>query len=153
MRRICGNCALKAIQGGVCPYFNQAFDGEEAGCPMFTTKVEHCDICGSYLVHGGVIQEDEDCIHLICEQCAVAPPCGTCVCKGECGFQTDRSCTEPHMVNVRQQQGNMVVQTQIKNPKRIEATCKKSCPCWFDEIGCIKDFGTGCLQYKTNWRE
>jgi hypothetical protein len=56
-------------------------------------------------------------------------------------------------------QGNMIAQTQVMNPKRVEATCRRGCPC-FNEDGldngtfCMRQNGDcGCKKYHTNWRK
>ena len=43
----------------------------------------------------------------------------------------------PQMVMKTIQQGIMIVQQQVPNPKRIEKYCKV-CNCWDDEYGCFK---------------
>lgn len=153
MEKLCGNCALQALQGGICPLFNSQMKDNETGCPMFTTHVEYCDICGRATAKGAVIDTCDSDMHILCNNCATTPLCGTCIRINECAFRTDQSCPEPPMVNVQQRQGNMVLQTQIRNPKRIDATCKQGCPCWSDEFGCIKEHQCGCDKYKIRWRE
>ena len=158
MERICANCALKAIKGGMCPIFNANME-EEKGCPIFTTEVRTCNICGNVILQGDVLQYDDD--HngyaLLCNVCANADPCATCRYINTCRFQNDNECTEPPYETVQIRQGNATIQTQRMNPKRVQATCAQGCSC-FNEDGlddgtfCIKTNNCGCKNYKLNWR-
>ena len=152
--RECKRCVLPSLNGGKCPVFN-GDTSAEAGCPVFASSVNPCAYCGSHIAIGGVIETDDTGIHLICEQCADLPMCQRCVSGNECLFQTDRTCPEPPMETITQRQGNAVIQTQVPNPKRIDLTCAKGCPCYTGlEMGahCAKQLGCGCDKYKSNWR-
>lgn len=157
MERVCANCALNAIKGGMCPIFN-ADMSEENGCPFFTTELQLCEVCGNHIFKGAIIAEDDGIYHMTCPQCGTnLNQCATCIQQSQCAFQNDQSCPEPPYVMVQYRQGNAVIQTQQLNPKRIEATCRAGCPC-FNEDGlddgtyCRKQDGCGCNKYKTNWR-
>lgn len=150
--RNCGKCALKAHNGGICPIFQKEMDDEQ-GCPYFKLELDTCDICGQIIVNGGIFQDET---HLVCNNCGTGSSCSICVHAHECRFQTDRSCTEPPHIPVQQRQGNMVIQTQIPNPKRIELTCAAGCPCYYPEgategAHCWKQFNCACKNYKTNY--
>lgn len=156
MERKCGDCALKALKGGMCPVFNANMEGE-SGCPYFTTDLKVCEICGSIIPKGGYIQEDNEVFHLMCGDCATGNPCKSCKSVKECRLQTDQSCPEPLYVMVQQRQGNMVVQSQQLNPKRVQATCAQGCPCFREEgledgTFCWKETGCGCNNHNYNWR-
>ena len=151
MKRKCDDCALKALKNGMCPVFNVNMEGEN-GCPYFTTELKLCEICGSIVPKGGYIQEDEGIFHLMCGDCATGHPCKTCTELTFCRFQNDQACQEPPYVMVQQRQGNMIVQTQTINPKRIQATCAQGCPCYSEEHHCLREFGCGCSNLKINWR-
>ena len=155
--RSCGDCALKAIKGGMCPVFN-ADMSEENGCPLFTTELQLCEVCGNHIFRGAIIAEDDGIYHMTCPQCGTnLNQCATCIHQSQCAFQNDQSCPEPPYVMVQQRQGNAIIQTQRLNPKRVQATCARGCPC-FNEDGlddgtyCRKQDGCGCNKYKTNWR-
>lgn len=155
MEHKCGQCALKALKGGMCPIFN-ADMSEKDGCPYFTTELRTCHICGSVILGAGILEADGDIWHEMCQKCAAASPCNVCQRK-ECRFNTDQSCTEPPYVMVQQRQGNAIIQTQTLNPKRVEATCAQGCPCYNPEgledgLFCLSTVGCGCKNYKTNWR-
>ena len=116
----CGQCALKALKNGMCPVLNANME-DENGCPYFTTEVHACEICGTIIPKGGYIQEDNEVFHLICHDCATSNPCKSCDKVKSCRFEQDQTCQEPAYVMVQQRQGNMVVQSQALNPKRIQA--------------------------------
>ena len=153
MEHKCGQCALKALQGGMCPIF-RADMSEKDGCPYFTSELRTCHICGSVILGAGVLEADEDIWHEMCQKCAAAAPCAVCQ-HTDCRFQSDRFCQEPPFVMVEQRKGNMIVQSQMLNPKRVQATCAQGCTCYYeDEEGfiCLRQEGCGCKNYKTNWR-
>ena len=153
MEHKCGQCALEALKGGMCPIFN-ADMGEKDGCPYFTPELRTCHICGSVILGAGILEADGDIWHEMCQQCAAASPCAVCQ-HTDCRFQSDQSCQEPPFVMVEQRKGNMIMQTQAINPKRIQATCAQGCSCYHEtEEGfiCFRQQGCGCKNYKTNWR-
>ena len=152
----CGQCALKHLEGGVCPVFKSDMS-EEDGCPLFKNELKTCSICGSVILEKGILEEDDGKWHLLCGRCLSAPDCQICG-NQYCAFQQDQSCQEPPYVMREMRQGNMIMQTQVMNPKRIEATCRKDCPC-FNEDGldngtfCGRQQGTGCRNHKIIWRD
>ena len=148
----CGQCALKALKNGMCPVFNANMEGEN-GCPYFTAEIHTCEICGNIIPKGGYIQEDNGEFHLMCGDCATGHPCKSCKEVNSCRFETDQNCQEPPYVMVQQRQGNMVVQTQSLNPKRVQATCAAGCSCYSEEHGCMREYGCGCNNHKFNWRK
>lgn len=157
MERKCDDCALKALKHGMCPIFNENMEGE-SGCPYYTTELHACEICGALVPKGGYIQEEDGIFHLMCGDCATGHPCRTCKLVSDCRFQDDNSCQEPPFVMVQQRQGNMVVQSQQLNPKRVQATCANGCPCFREEgltdgIFCWKQqTDCGCKNHINNWR-
>ena len=58
-----------------------------------------------------------------------------------CSFENDPS-PLPKIVQKQVRQGNMTAITQVRNPERIEITCKKDCPCYDPEFECLRQFGT-----------
>lgn len=153
MEHKCGQCALKALQGGMCPIF-RADMSEKDGCPYFTSELRTCHICGSVIFGAGVLEADGDIWHESCQRCAAAAPCAVCQ-HTDCRFQSDQSCQEPPFVMVEQRKGNVIMQAQAINPKRVQATCAQGCSCYHEtEEGfiCFRQEGCGCKNYKTNWR-
>lgn len=151
----CDTCAYKALQNGACPVFKADMTGHD-GCPYHSVELNTCDICGSIIFGKGILEEDEGRWHILCNSCLAATRCKTCV-NQYCAFMQDKNCKEEPYVMVQQRQGNVIMQTQALNPKRVEATCRKGCPC-FNEDGlddgtfCGRQNECGCSKYKTNWR-
>ena len=156
MERKCGDCALKALKGGMCPIFNANME-EENGCPYFTTEINSCDICGNLILKNACFQEDNGVFHVMCYDCTTAVPCKSCQRMSECRLQKDETCPEPLYVMVQYRQGPAIIQTQKLNPKRVEATCAQGCPCFRqegldDDDFCWKQNNCGCNNHKMNWR-
>lgn len=84
----------------------------------------------------------DDCgetYYYICAQCYSYR--GTCVsCKDAqtCPFET-ADISLPKIIQQTYQQGPMTVSQTVKNPARIEETCKKLCKCWNPDFGCLKE--------------
>lgn len=156
MERKCGDCALKALKAGVCPVFERDMEGEN-GCPLFTTEVKTCDICGNVIVSKLCYEIDNDEVHTICRNCLTAHPCQCCVNSDKCTFNSDESCTVPPYILDQRREGRSVTIIQKINPKRVQATCAQGCKC-FNAEGlddgnfCIKTIGCGCINYRANWR-
>lgn len=149
----CWRCALLQSNRGICPVFKRDTSAE-AGCPLFSSALYQCEICGAHITEEAIISQEEEQNHLMCANCASQPLCGVCVRAQECLFRTDQSCVEPPMITATQRQGNAVIQTQIPNPKRVKMLCV-GCPCYSGkDVGehCFKDLGFGCKNHKTNWR-
>lgn len=153
----CDTCVFKTMRNGACPIFNADMTGKD-GCPYHSTDLHICSICGNPMIEKSILERDENGVwHEMCSQCANAPLCHNCA-HSYCAFQQDSHCPEPPVIMVEHRQGNMIMQTQTINPKRVEATCRKGCPC-FNEDGlddgsfCTRQFGCGCEKYHTNWRD
>ena len=81
-----------------------------------------------------------------CVRCAqYFNTCTMCIHARECDFETNPS-PLPKQVQQTTQQGPMVVQQIIKNPARIDISCRNGCPCFSEELGCLKENGI-CSQY------
>ena len=151
----CDTCAYKSIANGGCPIFHADMSGKD-GCPYHSTELHTCDICGTVIFGKAILTEENDKWYGICPNCCNAPPCKICA-NQYCAFQQDASCQEPPYVMREVRQGNMIMQTQVMNPKRVEATCRKGCPC-FNEDGlddgafCGRQNEFGCAKHKINWR-
>lgn len=152
----CDDCAIKSIHNGGCPIFQADMSGKD-GCPYFAGDLHLCEICGRPILGSAILDQDEGGgWHEICHNCMTANLCQIC-CNQYCAFEQDQSCQEPPYVMAQMRQGNAIMQTQVPNPKRVEATCRKGCPC-FNEDGldngtyCIRRSGDGCRNHRVNWR-
>ena len=152
----CDTCVFKTMRNGACPIFNADMTGQN-GCPYHSTELHTCGICGNPMIEKSILERDENGVwHEMCTKCANAPRCHNCA-HSYCAFQEDTHCPEPPMVMRQMRQGNMIVQQQVMNPKRVEATCRKGCPCFNEDSlddgsFCRRQDECGCEKYHTIWR-
>lgn len=126
-----------------CKRYGSDVNPNEDTCSKHTSASIFCAICGRELLKEGSIIDGD---RIICGECLNAM--GTCaVCRNgnSCAFETDPS-SLPKIVQKQIRQGNMTSVVQIKNPDRVEITCKKYCPCFSPENGCLKQSGV-CDKY------
>ena len=101
-----------------------------------------CKYCGQE--HVAIINEDGSGM---CRKCfSLAGTCHLCENGTLCDFETS-PLNLPKQEQKTIRQGNMVVQTVVKNEARIRETCLKNCPCYDPDFGCFKENGT-CGKYK-----
>ena len=150
-KRTCGECALRQQTGGVCPLFNKAVSADEGGCPSFTGTQIFCELCHNLIIGTGNALIDITIpgeTHSICKQCQkLIGHCNTCRRASACAFETDPS-DLPKVIQQQVRQGNMISVMTVKNPSRIDITCKKGCPCFDSEIGCLRESNNSCGNYK-----
>ena len=134
----CGDCLLQKRSGGVCPVFQESVNEIDNACRKYIGHDSPvCGFCGSLMPGKGefVIMEDGETI-LSCTNCAERiGTCATCAQARYCEFETS-NIQIPKQVPRVIRQGNMQVQTIVRNPEREKETCMKGCPCW-DEENCI----------------
>lgn len=149
--RKCIYCAIYKQNGGKCPIFAQDVS-QERGCPLYTTQLDPCEICGKHITGNKILRLEEESVHQICANCDDIISAQACqVCEGMmyCAFQQDQSCKLQPYVVVQQRQGNAVVQMQQKNPERIAATCAKGCKCYHNGY-CCRESGI-CENHQVAW--
>ena len=106
-----------------------------------------CDYCGRENIHAPIVVPIEySDPKLMCDQCfPYCNTCGLCNQVQYCEFETNPS-PIPKQVQQTIRQGNMVAQTVVRNPERIQAFCVP-CQCWNTENQCCgREFGT-CGNY------
>ena len=124
-------------------------------CQHYTESPYICELCGRYLSYEGVnyTYGDKTKHHLVCISCfSILYTCQTCKCANTCNFEQDSTVPEPAYVMQQMRQGPAIIQQQVKNPKRINLTCKVNCPCFINEQ-CCKEIGS-CDKYQCfveNW--
>lgn len=105
-----------------------------------------CNICGRPCLENAIVCT-EPVAYVMCPQCFQhCGTCALCISARECLFETSPSLL-PKQIQQTIRQGNMTMQSIVKNPDRIRETCQKGCKCWSDDLGCLKQNGT-CGQYK-----
>ena len=93
-----------------------------------------CDYCGSPV--STIVDTECNCSCVNCYQQFYT--CRACEMGSICEFETNPS-SLPKVVSQTIRQGPAVLQTQVKNPQRIEEFCHK-CLCWnTDEGYCGKE--------------
>ena len=149
--KICGDCLIQKQAGGMCPVFQEKVNPADKACRKYighdSTK---CGICGS-LMPGKpqiVLMGDGD-ILTTCLNCAEnLGVCATCAQAKFCDFETN-PINIPKQVQKVIRQGNMQMQTIIRNPEREKETCMKGCPCWdSEECVCLRQGGNGCKAWR-----
>ena len=128
----------------------------EGLCHNYTESPFICEVCGKHLIAESVNYTTgiESPFHIVCINCLHQMyTCGTCIEAQTCKFENDQTIPEPAYVMQTIQQGPVISQMQVKNPKRINLTCKVNCPCFVDG-DCIRAAGGYCDKYKCavkNW--
>ncbi len=114
-------------------------------CPHYTNDLPTCGICGKATLETLITQIEDRWVHL-CPECnAKLGTCATCEKVSHCLFHEDNS-PLPKYVPKTIQQGGAVIQTQVPNPERVNATCA-FCDCYNGDRCCRSD------SYCTNYVE
>lgn len=133
--RVCGNCAYRQHESQPCPILKRPTASTDT-CPYYASELLQCQMCGNVLVSNDqIVYRDGKTICLSCQN--MMGTCQTCHLGQSCPFETDPS-PLPKYVMATQQQGNMVMQTQVRNPERERQLCQTKCKCWDAELGCLK---------------
>jgi hypothetical protein len=118
--------------------FQEKVEDNDSACRKYIGHDSSvCGFCGSLMPGKGeiVIMEDGSTV-LSCPKCAERiGTCATCAQARACDFETN-PIQIPKQVQKVIRQGNMQMQTVIRNPEREKETCMKGCSCW-DEENCI----------------
>ena len=143
----CFNCAYRALNPQQCPLIGYEYtDNRNQICPYHTTELPKCDICGKVVPDSMFTQKSDGSWIRICKNCqSKSGTCGGCSKSSTCDFETNPS-PIPKAVQKRIQQGNQIMVTTIKNPSRIDVTCRINCPCFSEEFGCCRELNT-CGNY------
>lgn len=153
----CGKCGH--YKNNICLLTNLEVDKNDL-CRNYTESPYICEICGNHLTLKKVIftYGQNNPFHMICPTCiSFINTCQTCKSVNTCKFVEDQTISEPPYImkqNVIEQlrQGPAIIQQQVKNPKRINLTCKVNCPCFINEQ-CNRENGS-CDKYQCsveNW--
>lgn len=126
---------------------------DTALCIYYTESPYICEKCGRHLTQETVNYTYGTKPHIICGECYQHLfTCVSCKCGHTCKFEQDSTVPEPTYVMQQIRQGPSIIQTQVKNPKRINLTCRVNCPCFVNEV-CLKEIGS-CDKYECsvpNW--
>jgi hypothetical protein len=141
--KYCRTCAILDPKLQKCRMFGHQVEPAIDFCSKHTTELVTCELCGGQIPkRQSIISVTKGKVNrLVCERCSQLY--GTCqLCKNNisCSFETDPS-PLPKVIQKQIRQGNMITMTQVRNPERIEITCKKGCPCYDSEGDCARQFG------------
>lgn len=147
MKMTCKECVLR--NGNNCLVARRMVeDLSSAACPWGrrADSIRTCEKCGQQF-ESLLIDMTSNTPHFICEACLKSyNTCNSCSQQIFCGFSADQR--TPDYVMRQFRNGNQIIQTQIKNPDKIEIYCK-GCKCWNkDNEYCMKEWG-----YCKNYRE
>ena len=141
----CFTCAYRTLNPQQCPLigYNYADDRNQV-CLYHITEIIYCARCGNIIptVHYPLTHYSDGTWKPTCENCLkLSGTCGGCSKSSTCDFETNPS-PIPKAVQKRIQQGNQIMVTTIKNPSRIDVTCRVNCPCFSEENGCCREYNT-----------
>ena len=120
---------------------------------MYKSYVDFCELCGNAILSGGIIDTNTAQPYLICDNCEqYLHTCASCLSSSSgCAFEQDPS-PIPKIIMKEIRQGNAIIQQTVKNPKRIDETCKKKCFCFDENFGCLRQ-NNWCEKWKIVWEK
>lgn len=138
--KTCGRCGFQSSDGEHCGLTGIPVDPKTDGCTKGQTSPIQCDICNKFIFGiKTLIPKEDGSIGIVCGNCANhLTSCRTCSKSVFCDFETNPS-KIPKMIQKRIQQGSMISVSTVKNPDRIEVTCKKNCECFSENFGCLRE--------------
>lgn len=148
--KTCKTCRLAALAQNRCQLTGLPISADDF-CSRHTT--EALGVCYSchrpLLPEGTILVKSDDSYLIFCQECASKlSSCAFCRKAQTCEFETNPDPT-PKVTVQQVQKGNMVMQTQIKNPERIKKFCSFCC-CWnAEEEVCFKECGIGCIEHES----
>lgn len=146
--KYCQTCELRHREQNVCRLTGFLIDPEKDFCSKHADEIIPCDICGQPLLGSTYVEYDgEGNLLQYCKRChQLFNTCQLCEHAIVCEFETNLD-PMPKVVMKTVRQGNMMMQTQVKNEERVRKFCP-TCACYDENHGCMKEFNTGC--YKQN---
>ena len=142
----CIDCKVRSI---ACP-FTKLLEPPQDGCPLFTSNLMYCTLCGQPIIGDATFDIVEDATYPLCANCAHQSGCSICA-HTDCRFQTDATCPEPPIVITQERHGNTILQRQILNTKRVEACCP-GCSCYNSETKSCNRETDYCANFQINYR-
>lgn len=142
----CANCKVRSI---ACP-FTKLPKPPQDGCPLFTSNLMYCALCGQPIIGDATFDVTEDATYPLCANCAHSTGCSICA-HTDCRFQTDATCAEPPYIMTQERHGNAIFQHQSINPKRVEACCP-TCTCYNLETKSCNRENDYCTSFSINYK-
>lgn len=146
MKFYCNTCGLLDPKRNICQLSGLEVSPTADSCSKHHSGVYICGICKKRTIYPVYNYKKDETYQILCSDCASKlSTCHTCTQRATCPFETDSS-SLPKVVQKRIQQGPMTQIIQIRNPDRVEITCKTKCSCFSEEFGCMKEIGL-CEKY------
>ena len=149
----CNTCGYCDKNKQICLFYNIQVNIDKDFCSKHIAEPIRCEICQSLMTTKGSFleQDNEDNWHMYCGRCkTLLSTCQTCKKVAVCPFETDPN-PMPKVVMKTVQNGNMIMQTQVRNEERIKLFCL-SCDCWdSEENQCRKELNIECNKKIGNW--
>ena len=144
----CRTCGFADLRQLGCRFLKIRIDPDRDYCSKHSANALFCEYCNKPLVTKLHIIPTKTVNHVLCPECSsITGTCQFCLDGNKCDFETNPS-NIPKMINQQIRQGNMIMTTQVRNPARIDITCKAGCKCYKEEIGCCKEFNN-CDQMRS----
>lgn len=144
MDKVCRTCCLSDKIKNLCCRTGTSINLDEDYCSKHAENLLTCDLCGNFFIGNAYLEQTEDGTwYSYCGKCnSILKTCGGCQKGNECEFDTNPD-PMPKVVMKTVSQGNMMMQSQVRNEERVKKYCH-SCHCWDEEHGCMKIFNVGC---------
>ena len=146
----CFTCAFRTLDPQKCPLIGYSYtEDRNQVCPYWAEELPTCEACGQIDPTYALTQKNDGTWVRLCKNCmSKSGTCGGCSNSTTSDFETNPS-PIPKAVEKRFQQGNQIIVAQVKNPSRIDITCRVNCQCFSEEFGCLRENGT-CGNYTSN---
>lgn len=155
MIKYCNTCLLSDKEKQVCLLSGIPIDLDKDFCSKHTKETTPCDICGRAMIKPDYFEYDcEGNLHQYCERChQMYHTCQLCPNCQKCEFETNPD-PMPKFIMKTTQQGNMIMQAQVRNEERVKKFCH-SCVCWLADgvDACGKTFNVGCYKQPNFWND
>lgn len=133
----CATCIYSVRASSQCAKLQINVDLQRDTCPFYSNVPKICSIC--HRTFADLFIDSKDNAYLCAECLKMISSCELCINGGTCSFESDPSpLLKVVMRNVRQ--GNMTIQTQVRNPERVKITCANGCPC-YQNSECMRQYG------------
>ena len=146
----CRTCRLAALSQNKCQLTGLHITADDYCSRHTTESLSTCFACHRALLpEGTILVEGNDSYLTFCQECASnLSSCAFCTGLETCEFNTNPD-PMPKATVQQMRQGNMIMQTQVKNPERVKKFCH-SCRCWNTEREeCFRDYGVGCIKHES----
>ena len=127
----CLTCGWRDFNPQQCPLIGYSYAADRnVYCPYWVEDVLICDNCGKTDLNMLITETAPGVYKYLCRNCAsLSGTCGSCTCGNTCDFETNPS-PLPKAVRKQVRQGNQIAVVTVKNPERIDITCRKNCKCF-----------------------